>query len=171
MNRWDHFMCVLFFFLLLLLLLTKDREKTFSDKTIHDGKWILSIQNVEKILPTVVFFFQKRKHAAIINRWSRLDDRRPWWTYSASFHLCQYVVSIRQSLLRRFSVSNLLIDCSNVLSSWVKESVLFSYSLSSLFLITFYKCNSHLLCPPPFSLSLSPFFCWWIFFANIHMQT
>lgn len=120
--------------------------------------WVLQTSRKKKIFK-VIFYWRNLGKRNILSDKTKtcfflwLDNRRPWWTYSISFHCCQYVVSIRQSLFR---LSNILIVCKQCTLKLRKESVLFSYRLSSLFLITFYKCNSHLLLfPPPFFSSSS----------------
>ncbi len=94
--------------------------------------------------------------------------------HTLPLHLCQYVVSIRQSLFffisfQQFQHTQSLQKCTFKLRRR-KESVLFCYlSLLPLFLITFYKCNSHLLSPPLFFLPFSVFVV--VYFFRIHMQT
>ena len=94
---------------------------------------------------------------------------------------CQYVVSIRQSFFVFFFVFNFfvlyfstythvrsvrrstLFKVKKMMMERIRETVLFSRlpsSTMSLFLITFYKCNSHLLLLlPPFGF-FSPHLSW-----------
>jgi hypothetical protein len=103
-----------------------------------------------------------------------LDER------TLPFRFCQYAVfysSIFLSIFSLFTFQHTLVVHRYILSSWeegrrerVRESVLFccSSSSTSLFLITFHKCNSHLSLSPPFLCFFFSFVDVWHFLAHPH---